>query len=354
MKIRLLTSVLLIAFVASACAEAPQAFRTSELLGNVNDYVFTLSFPQSYVCIIDKNSHKIVGRIKTREAATDLAVASNGKLYVSIEGLHGEGRFVQVIDPSLQRVIKEIKVPPAPSRIVFTGGKVYVAHYIDVGDGSGFDLTAIDTATDEVIRSLKTQGMVNDMLPLGDQLLIALHGGRRGESGILILDSKSDKFEDFIELPSSVGAAPTRSMIVIGNKLYAPILPAATGDPNAPQPPQTQICIIDLELRKQIKTITVPEWPFSLAKVESTLYISHVNPYDGSGQYVSVLDTKSEEMISTIDVGMPPKCLLAVGTQIWVMSSHTINIIDHESCKVVDDFLVETPSPLWIMDTLIP
>ncbi|TVZ51027.1 DUF5074 domain-containing protein [Dokdonia sp. Hel_I_53] len=132
------------------------------------------------------------------------------------------------------------------------------------------------------------------------------------------------------------------------------------GDPNNPS--DDYIAVIDLDTNEIIKEITVSEGPEKIARAGSVVYVLHQGGYNVNNE-VSVIDTLSDEIISTLSIGDVPNSYdFDAQGNLWILSggapSYTgeetngsISVISTTSNEVSETFNFDTtvhPSALNI------
>ena len=114
------------------------------------------------------------------------------------------------------------------------------------------------------------------------------------------------------------------------------------------------ITVVDTAIDKVVATIPIPDGPpqyLAFAPDGSRLYISVFNDPDRSINKVVVLDTQTNTVLTTIEVGTRPYALAVKpdGSEIYVPNhdSGTVSVIETENNTLVTDIRVK-PNPHWV------
>ncbi|MFK5972353.1 MAG: YncE family protein [Flavobacteriaceae bacterium] len=274
----------------------------NEDLGNI---VQSIGFNDdtAYIVVNNSNTIKVVNRYTFTAKATiseDLNnprffAVSNGKGYVTNWGDTADDAddYVAVIDLTTHTVIKKIAVVLGPEAILANENFVYVAHKGAWGQNN--KVTVINTATDEVLKTLTVGDFPNSMQWDADGSLWVLSGGAPSYTGTETMGtlSKIDvatntivKTFDFTDTqhPDALSVEGNVLYYAMDNGVYAVQNNADT-----------------LPLDTYIGEVSF----YAMTIAEGKLYGTDAKDYASKGDLL-IYDLASKEKINTIAVGIIP------------------------------------------------
>ena len=108
--------------------------------------------------IVDPNTFKKIATIASPDIDNPRKVVvlpNSSKAYISCWGTNADFTYktgyIAVIDLATNKLVKKITIPNGPEKLVLNNGKLFVGTY---SFGGGKNLTVINTATDEVLKTI--------------------------------------------------------------------------------------------------------------------------------------------------------------------------------------------------------
>lgn len=209
---------------------------------------------------------------------------------------------------------------------------IYVLNEGNFSDSNG-TITSVDVEAQSVtnqafekVNNRPLAGLVQSASIFNDKLYISLNRANKIE----IADPQS--LESIATIPLTTNI--TDLEVLDGNTAYATNLYNSVS--------VDSVSIIDLASGEETKQrIPVGDQPRDILKVGSLVYVANTG-FSGSGKTVSVIDTQTNTVIKSIDVGVAPvQLVLDNANQVWVVCSGLVPY---------DDTTQEIPGSIYILD----
>jgi len=247
------------------------------------------------------------------EDAEALALLDN-RLFV---GARSKG-LVLVLDPNTLQTQTTITIPGAFGVINFASDPVQHRLYAAIFD----KVAIIDTTTLQVARILEVPGSYYTLLanPVNESVLVAVYESATTAQYLVALDPVS-------------GA--TRGRVKIGGDPRGAILNADGSRIYVANSFSNTVSIINARDLAPIKQISVALRPHALALDEATrrLYVANLD-----SDNISVIDTASNQLSTTIPVGMNLTALITNETnRVYIASASTDSVFVIEGARIVKE-----------------
>lgn len=204
---------------------------------------------------------------------------------------------VSVIDTNTNTVTHTISVGVKPYYAAAVGSYVYVTNSLSN------TVSVINTATHSVAATIPVGSYPRGIKAHGTDLYVANYGDPNYSGGnyISVINSLTNQVTDTIILPA--GSDGPRGVNVLGSKVYVTNFRS------------NNVSVIDTNTNTITDTIDVGTGPRGIAGTGTTLYVENFD--DGT---ISVIDTNTNTVTKTIDVGSSPSGIAISGTIAYVTS----------------------------------
>src|SRR3989344_32278 len=209
--------------------KSPQVLSLSPIISN-NTVFAVIDLFQNTVHFLDKEYKElgsvVVGQRKDM-GFVDGSFAPNGYFYLLTEGNPSSDTpsdpSINIINPSTLKLVKKIKTDIAPANIaVAPNGKAYLTHNFEYTDNTGWAVSVLNTNTSRIVNQLKVPGAPYRPKVYGNNAYIPIIGGGErhfGNSNIIKIDSSDDSITPL--LPNDFTEVPPSDFVVEGNKIFA-------------------------------------------------------------------------------------------------------------------------------------
>ena len=322
--------------------------------------VYVTHWGGSTVSVIDTTTNNVTDTVSVGKYPFGVACSPDGtKVYVT----NNEDNNVYIIDTATNNVTATVSVGELPSGVAITpdGKRVYVANF-----GSS-NVSVIDTATNNV-TSIEQIGISPNgvaVTPDGTKIYMA------NSDSVIVIDTATDKVTDTV----TVGKEPQAfGQFIVTHPVTNPVLPVANFTSNVTE----GYAPLSVQFNDtSTGTPTSWEWNFGDGSANSTeqntthpftnIGVYHValtvmkdgnnssitkditvkspvgvGPYayitNGGSSNVSVIDTATDTVIATVDVGSGPYgvAIAPDGAKVYVsnMFSNNVSVIDTKTNNV--------------------
>lgn len=298
---------------ADVCTAVPVGSNSS-YLASMNEYVYVFSSGESSIEVIDSTNYDIVDTIDLEFGSAPIYSTLVGTdLYVLDVNTSGS---VYVIDTVTNTITIEIPVGVSPLHATLVGTDLYV---INMGS-----VSVISTLTNTVTNTILTgDGNSSNSILVGTDLYVMTGPGVFDPASIFIIDTTLKVVTNTITDVNIVNLGSGKAVLV-GSKLYVS---------------DESLVVIDTNTQTVTGTIASVVNPSDLFLIGSDLYA--LSPSSG---VISILDTATDTVTSTINTGQSTSMVL-FGTTIYVLGSDgTVYIVSTTTDSVTGTFLAgESP-----------
>jgi len=284
------------------------------------DFAYATDVSDRKLVIVDTDTGTIVRRISI-SYPWEVAIASNGKVYVTIPGDIGSIDTRVAVYNTMTGTVKHIGVGRDPRNLVITPqGKLYV---LNQEGGHHGTVSVIDTETDTVIKTIDVGLMPWAITASSDGKWVYVTRDDPGylygkpfmfdsnprpdepepaPATIAIIDTELDEVVKIVGLEE--GSGP-QGLAYQANKLYLSLTSSQTKpDPDitAKVAPGKTIIVLNAPTMKVLKRIPVLDRPKRLVLAPNgNLYVTH-----RTEGYLTVIDTARDEVIKEIPIEVSP------------------------------------------------
>ncbi len=204
---------------------------------------------------------------------------------------------VSAIDTASKTVVATISVGVKPYYVAVIGTKVYVTN------GASNTVSVINALNNTVTATIAVGSYPRGIKAHGTDLYVANYGDPNYSGGnyISVINSLNNTVTDTILLPAESDGP--RGVFTLGSKVYVTNFRS------------NNVSVIDTATNSITDTINVGMGPRGITGLGTTLYVENFD--DGT---ISIIDTNSNTVTDTIDVGSSPAGMSISGTDIYVSS----------------------------------
>ncbi len=261
-----------------------------------NQYIYVANQGSDDVSVIDKNTGDIVATIPVGSEPYGLTTASISGTTYVYVANIGSND-VSVINTATNTVSSTVNVGVKPYYASAIGTNVYVTN------GASNTVSVIDGNTNTVTATISVGSYPRGIKAHGTDLYVANYGDLNYSGGnyISVINSLDNTVSDTIILPA--GSSGPRGVVVNGSKVYVSNFRS------------NNVSVINSATNAVIDTIDVGKGPRGMASVGDNVYVENFD--DGT---ISVIDTDTDTVTDTVVVGHSPSGMGVSGTDIYVSS----------------------------------
>ena len=228
---------------------------------------------------------------------------------------------VSVIDTSDNSIETTITAGVKPYYTAAIGTTVYVTN------SASNTVTIINATTNTVTATVSVGSYPRGIKAHGTDLYVANYGDPNygGGDSISVIDSTNNTLSETIMLP--IGSSGPRGVAVLGDYIYVTNYRSHN------------ISVIDTATNTIVDTVDVGAGPRGIAGLGGKIYVENFD--DGT---VSIIDTSDNTVESTIKVGHSPSGLGVVGTDIYIsrFRDNLMSILDTVTGALLTSFATPT------------
>jgi YVTN family beta-propeller protein len=265
-----------------------------QISGNINGYIYVANQGGNDVSVVDVATQEVVDTVDVGEEPYGLASTSVGGT-TYLYVANINSDDVSVINTSTNTVVDTVDVGVKPYYVAVVGTDVYVTN------GASNTVSVIDANTNTVTDTIPVGSYPRGIKAHGTDIYVANYGDPNYSGGnyISVIDSLTNTVSDTIISPA--GSDGPRGVTVLGDYVYV----ANYRSDN--------VSVIDTNTNEVVDTIDVGAGPRGIVGYNGKIYVENFD--EGT---VSVIDTGDNEVEASIVVGHSPSGIAVVGGELYV------------------------------------
>lgn len=261
-----------------------------------NQYIYVANQGSDNVSVINKSTGDIAATVSVGSEPYGLTTASVSGTTYVYVANIGSDT-VSVINTSTNTVVATVSVGVKPYYVAAIGTNIYVTN------GASNSVSVIDGNSNTVTATISVGSYPRGIKAHGTDLYVANYGDLNYSGGnyISVINSLDNTVSDTIILPA--GSSGPRGVMVNGSKVYVANFRS------------NNVSVINTNTNAVIDTIDVGMGPRGMASVGDNVYVEN---FDAGT--ISVINTNTDTVTDTIVVGHSPSGMGVSGTDIYVSS----------------------------------
>ncbi|MBD1373105.1 hypothetical protein IC620_12145 [Hazenella sp. IB182357] len=304
-------------------------------------FVYVSNFSSNSVSVIDIKTNDVIANISVGNQPAQMIVTPNGQYVYVWSNATGASGVIFVIDTKTHAIISSIFIDETVSVDIFKkfavspdGQFVYVTRVSN--NLAEMALVVIDTKTNFITAKVRVGDtpLSPVVLPNGKFIYVINNGVLNlSKSSISVIETKTYTITSTIDF--SLGIIPSVflgvDLIVAPNGKLVYALNAVSTDVFG------SVSVIETKTNTIVATIEVGLIPHTLAVSPDGKFIYVVNSFDGNlNGSVSVIETKTHTIVATIDVGLLPVGIAINPNGQYIYVVNNISIENKGSVSVID------------------
>ncbi len=270
--------------------------------------------------------------------AYDMAIGEKNKVYVPIYGYaNNVGKKIKVFkDGKVQNEIILEYTLPDKVRYNKYNKKAYIWYACKITSQEENGITVIDTVNDTVVKHIKYNNCIEDIVFTDDnKMIVSAWGVTGGDWKLDVIDLENDSIIKTISFKPKI-----TSMEFIGNNLIYAVSTLLD---------EPYVYVIDYKKGKLIDKIKVSsKYRYKVCKAtikgKEYIYVIHLNIDNNEGDVISVIDPLTRKMVNKITGISSPNDLSFHNGKLLVSSWLNNKIYVLENNKIVKEIDIQKPN----------
>lgn len=329
-------SLLLIIGLSAACSNDQ-----SKLQADVYGIIYSSNTsPKSLIQFYSKD-WKETKRVPLNVGGIQQSVINNGKLYAPVLGTPTSPQN-KIIEYDFKKdIVKYIKTEAFPVKLKVKDNFLYVLHNTNISSGT---ITKISLKTNKTIKQTVVKGTVKDIAISDNKVFVTADNVRENKQTIYILNQDLILKDDVINNKTAF----TTDTAIINQKLY--LMNVAKNDFSNPT---DLLTIFNIKTKKiKVNKLKSPA-PYQMLVTNNKLLVTHYNPPADSGNQISVIDKKTNEMNNITLKNNLFKSIVNKNSFISVDSKGTVYEYNLKNFKLKNKYKLNLKNDMVITDLFL-
>ncbi len=285
---------------------------------------------------LSSDTYNVINQIKLN-GAYDMTVGKKDKVYVPIYGYaNNAGNKIKVFkDGKVQNEITLKYTLPDKVRYNKYDKRAYIWYACKITSQEENGITVIDTVNDTVVKHIKYNNCIEDIVFTDDnKMIVSAWGVTGGDWKLDVIDLKNDSIIKTISFKPKI-----TSMEFVGNNLIYAVSTLLN---------EPYVYVIDYKKGKLVDKIKVSsKYRYKVCKVtvggKEYIYVIHLNIDNNEGNIISVIDPSIGKMVNRITGISSPNDLFFYNDKLLVSSWINNKIYVLENNEIVREINIQRP-----------